>query len=30
MGKGWCLFFLFWPVAAVVSCAAAPLIGWSF
>ena len=30
MGKGWCLFFLFWPVAAVVSCAMAPLVGWSF
>ena len=30
MGKGWCLFFLFWPVAAVVSCAMAPMVGWSF
>lgn len=30
MGKGWCLFFLFWPVAAVASCALAPWVGWSF
>ncbi|WP_298865912.1 cytochrome c oxidase subunit II [uncultured Gimesia sp.] len=30
MGKGWCLFFLFWPVAAVASCAMAPFVNWSF
>lgn len=30
MGKGWCLFFLFWPIAAVVACAMAPMVGWSF
>ena len=30
MGKCWSLFFLFWLVLAVVSCAIAPQMGWWF
>ena len=30
MGKVWSLFFVFWPVAAIVVCAMAPSMNWWF
>lgn len=30
MGRFWCLFFLIWPIIAIVWCLAAPSMGWWF
>lgn len=26
----WCLFFIFWPIVALVACAISPAMGWGF
>ena len=30
MGKFWSLFFIFWPIVAIVSVAISPAMGWWF